>query len=102
MNLNWRFFNQILISKKKITTNDAWIRTYGRLYQSFCSTTYEIPIGIYRTDAIPKDNLINSYKSSSSTTTDCLVNKNMIVNQEIERIVKARMEALGINEEYSE
>ena len=26
-----------------------WIRTYGRLYQKLCSTTCEIPIGIYRT-----------------------------------------------------
>ncbi|KRT83624.1 hypothetical protein AMK59_3701, partial [Oryctes borbonicus] len=28
---------------------DMWIRTYGRLYQKLCSTTCEIPIGIYRT-----------------------------------------------------
>lgn len=33
----------------KITKNDMWIRTYGRLYQKLCSTTCEIPIGIYRT-----------------------------------------------------
>lgn len=32
-----------------ITKEDMWIRTYGRLYQKLCSTTYEIPIGIYRT-----------------------------------------------------
>lgn len=33
----------------KIGKQDLWIRTYGRLYQKLCSTTCEIPIGIYRT-----------------------------------------------------
>ncbi|XP_055702379.1 potassium channel subfamily T member 2 isoform X4 [Phlebotomus papatasi] len=33
----------------KITKEEMWIRTYGRLYQKLCSTTCEIPIGIYRT-----------------------------------------------------
>lgn len=33
----------------KITKDDMWIRTYGRLYQKLCSTTCEVPIGIYRT-----------------------------------------------------
>ncbi|XP_062525171.1 potassium channel subfamily T member 2 isoform X2 [Bombyx mori] len=33
----------------KITKEDMWIRTYGRLYQKLCSTSCEIPIGIYRT-----------------------------------------------------
>jgi len=33
----------------KMTTDDMWIRTYGRLYQKLGSTTCDIPIGIYRT-----------------------------------------------------
>ncbi|XP_046570443.1 potassium channel subfamily T member 2-like [Haliotis rubra] len=33
----------------KISKDDLWIRTYGRLYQKLCSTTCEIPLGIYRT-----------------------------------------------------
>ncbi|XP_076436844.1 potassium channel subfamily T member 2-like [Babylonia areolata] len=33
----------------KITKDDLWIRTYGRLYQKLCSTTCQIPIGLYRT-----------------------------------------------------
>ncbi|XP_053380951.1 potassium channel subfamily T member 2-like isoform X3 [Mercenaria mercenaria] len=37
------------LSCMKITKDDLWIRTYGRLYQKLCSTTCEIPIGIYRT-----------------------------------------------------
>ncbi|XP_033642765.1 potassium channel subfamily T member 2-like isoform X2 [Asterias rubens] len=33
----------------RIIAEDMWIRTYGRLYQKLCSTTHEIPIGVYRT-----------------------------------------------------
>uniref|UniRef100_A0A3Q3B224 Potassium channel subfamily T member 2-like n=1 Tax=Kryptolebias marmoratus TaxID=37003 RepID=A0A3Q3B224_KRYMA len=35
----------------KITEDDLWIRTYGRLYQKLCSSTGDIPIGVYRTEA---------------------------------------------------
>ncbi|XP_064415545.1 potassium channel subfamily T member 2 isoform X3 [Latimeria chalumnae] len=35
----------------KITEEDLWIRTYGRLYQKLCSSTGDIPIGIYRTES---------------------------------------------------
>lgn len=38
----------------KITKDDMWIRTYGRLYQKLCSTTCEVPIGIYRTEDAPE------------------------------------------------
>ncbi|XP_059472651.1 potassium channel subfamily T member 2 isoform X5 [Neocloeon triangulifer] len=37
------------LASMKITKEDMWIRTYGRLYQKLCSTTCEVPIGIYRT-----------------------------------------------------
>ncbi|KAM4878127.1 potassium channel subfamily T member 1 isoform 6-T6 [Thomomys bottae] len=33
----------------KITEDDLWIRTYGRLFQKLCSSSAEIPIGVYRT-----------------------------------------------------
>src|ERR1700743_3838232 len=39
------------LSSMRITKDDLWIRTYGRLYQRVCSTTCEIPIGIYRTQS---------------------------------------------------
>lgn len=48
----------------KITEADLWIRTYGRLFQKLCSSSAEIPIGIYRTEchvftsevrAVPRD-----------------------------------------------
>ncbi|XP_015669230.1 potassium channel subfamily T member 2 isoform X3 [Protobothrops mucrosquamatus] len=35
----------------KITEDDLWIRTYARLYQKLCSSTGDIPIGIYRTES---------------------------------------------------
>ncbi|MGH0173214.1 UNVERIFIED_CONTAM: hypothetical protein FKN15_065158 [Acipenser sinensis] len=35
----------------KISEDDLWIRTYGRLYQKLCSSTGDIPIGIYRTES---------------------------------------------------
>lgn len=47
----------------KITKDDMWIRTYGRLYQKLCSTTCEIPIGIYRTQETT--NLEASHVSTS-------------------------------------
>jgi hypothetical protein len=47
----------------KIGKEDMWIRTYGRLYQKLCSTTCEIPIGIYRTQETT--NLDASHVSSS-------------------------------------
>ncbi|XP_061169679.1 potassium channel subfamily T member 2-like isoform X2 [Saccostrea echinata] len=42
------------LSCMKIKKEDLWIRTYGRLYQKLCSTTCEIPIGIYRTTIQPR------------------------------------------------
>lgn len=46
----------------KISKEDMWIRTYGRLYQKLCSTTCEIPIGIYRTQETTN---LESHVSSS-------------------------------------
>ncbi|GFY77441.1 potassium channel subfamily T member 2, partial [Trichonephila inaurata madagascariensis] len=37
------------MEKIRITKDDMWIKTYGRLYQKLSSTTYEIPIGVCRT-----------------------------------------------------
>uniref|UniRef100_A0A493TN25 Potassium sodium-activated channel subfamily T member 2 n=1 Tax=Anas platyrhynchos platyrhynchos TaxID=8840 RepID=A0A493TN25_ANAPP len=39
------------LEKMKITEEDLWIRTYARLYQKLCSSTGDIPIGIYRTES---------------------------------------------------
>lgn len=34
----------------KVNEEDLWISTYGRLFQKLCSSSAEIPIGIYRTE----------------------------------------------------
>lgn len=54
----WRRFIWALVLKAvaihpqmKITEDDLWIRTYGRLFQKLCSSSAEIPIGIYRTES---------------------------------------------------
>ncbi|KAM9338076.1 potassium channel subfamily T member 2 [Symphorus nematophorus] len=35
----------------KVKEEDLWISTYGRLFQKLCSSSAEIPIGIYRTES---------------------------------------------------
>lgn len=50
-----------------------WIRTYGRLYQKLCSTTCEIPIGIYRTqDTSLSDSSHVSMSGRSSAWSSCV------------------------------
>lgn len=62
-----------------------------------CSTTYDIPIGIYRTDPIPRD------KDGNKETSQFNVMKKIMraTNGEIEKIVQTRMEQLGITDAYS-
>ncbi|KAL7980964.1 hypothetical protein Chor_002118 [Crotalus horridus] len=40
-----------LLYQMKITEDELWIRSYGRLFQKLCSSSAEIPIGIYRTES---------------------------------------------------
>lgn len=40
-----------LLFQMKVTEEDLWISTYGRLFQKLCSSSAEIPIGIYRTES---------------------------------------------------
>lgn len=55
------------LSSMKITKEDLWIRTYGRLYQRLCSTTCEIPLGIYRTEPLytQRSEIVSSIKCLS-------------------------------------
>ncbi|XP_058492437.1 potassium channel subfamily T member 1 isoform X10 [Solea solea] len=57
----------------KITEEDLWIRTYGRLFQKLCSSSAEIPIGIYRTE---------SHMFSSSECKDGYVQSQVSINVE--------------------
>jgi len=47
----------------KMSKEDLWIRTYGRLNQKLCSTTCEIPIGIYRTQTQHMSNSSSSVRT---------------------------------------
>ncbi|XP_055606305.1 potassium channel subfamily T member 2 isoform X5 [Uranotaenia lowii] len=57
------------LTSMKITKDDMWIRTYGRLYQKLCSTTCEIPIGIYRTQDTSGSEASHQYEEEVVTTT---------------------------------
>uniref|UniRef100_A0A7N8YL12 Potassium sodium-activated channel subfamily T member 1 n=1 Tax=Mastacembelus armatus TaxID=205130 RepID=A0A7N8YL12_9TELE len=57
----------------KITEEDLWIRTYGRLFQKLCSSSAEIPIGIYRTE---------SHMFSTSEATTLLSQSQVSINVE--------------------
>ncbi|XP_012510198.1 PREDICTED: potassium channel subfamily T member 1 isoform X1 [Propithecus coquereli] len=57
----------------KISEEDLWIRTYGRLFQKLCSSSAEIPIGIYRTEC---------HVFSSSETHDLRAQSQISVNVE--------------------
>ncbi|KAI1290455.1 Potassium channel subfamily T member 1 [Halotydeus destructor] len=87
------------LSSMKIGKDDLWIRTYGRLYQKLCSTSCEIPIGIYRTQGS---------KTPDATTINLdfifpILNERAryqqlsaeIERQEIGNLVKNRMQDLG-------
>ncbi|XP_025993690.1 potassium channel subfamily T member 2 isoform X4 [Solenopsis invicta] len=75
------------LTSMRIMKDDMWIRTYGRLYQKLCSTTCEIPIGIYRTqdttvsdsshgdsDAESDTGVGVTYKVRHSAAASCLAN----------------------------
>ncbi|XP_046607486.1 potassium channel subfamily T member 2 isoform X4 [Neodiprion virginianus] len=75
------------LTSMRIAKDDMWIRTYGRLYQKLCSTTCEIPIGIYRTqdttatetsqadsDAESDTGVGVTYKARYSAAASCLAN----------------------------
>ncbi|XP_064458746.1 potassium channel subfamily T member 2-like isoform X4 [Ornithodoros turicata] len=81
------------LSSMRITKDDLWIRTYGRLYQKLCSSTCEIPIGIYRTQ--------NTTNPEGSTVSLDLLDDKATFNENIERqeistLVRTRMQDLGL------
>ncbi|XP_077570914.1 potassium channel subfamily T member 1 isoform X6 [Stigmatopora nigra] len=60
----------------KITEEDLWIRTYGRLFQKLCSSSAEIPMGIYRTE---------SHVFATSESKDSYVQSQVSINVEEDR-----------------
>ncbi|KAG8182946.1 hypothetical protein JTE90_003324 [Oedothorax gibbosus] len=89
------------LSSMKITKEDLWIRTYGRLYQKLCSSTCEIPIGIYRTQgAGPGEASTVSLELADSERNRITSD---IERQEISNLVKNRMNDLALpTEDYDD
>ncbi|PNF42603.1 hypothetical protein B7P43_G01288 [Cryptotermes secundus] len=82
------------LTSMKIMKDDMWIRTYGRLYQKLCSTTCEIPIGIYRTQ---DTSLSDSSHYSINMGDEARDNHTqMIERAEIANLVRSRMESLNL------
>ncbi|ESN98456.1 hypothetical protein HELRODRAFT_176931 [Helobdella robusta] len=77
------------LSSIKITSEEIWVGTYGRLYQKLCSTTREIPIGIYRT----QENMTTLGILETITNYDVVDYKTC---RETENMVRCRMESLGL------
>ncbi|KAG7203447.1 hypothetical protein KM043_013511 [Ampulex compressa] len=82
------------LTSMRITKDDMWIRTYGRLYQKLCSTTCEIPIGIYRTqDTTVADTSHYSVNLGDEARDN---HAQQIERAEIANLVRSRMESLNL------
>lgn len=86
------------LSSMKITKEDLWIRTYGRLYQRLCSTTCEIPLGIYRTEPLETQRHHDSFSFGAFASQQASYEH---ATEELERIeiinmVKNRLQDLGM------
>ncbi|XP_033234591.1 potassium channel subfamily T member 1 isoform X20 [Drosophila pseudoobscura] len=82
------------LTSMRITKEDMWIRTYGRLYQKLCSTTCEIPIGIYRTQ--DTSNADTSHYSINLADEAKDNHAQQIERAEIANLVRSRMESLNL------
>ncbi|XP_047525095.1 potassium channel subfamily T member 2-like [Pieris napi] len=84
------------LTSMRIGKGDMWIRTYGRLYQKLCSTSCEIPIGIYRTQDTSLADPSHHY--SASLADEARDNHaQQIERAEIANLVRSRMESLNLN-----
>uniref|UniRef100_A0AAR5P352 RCK N-terminal domain-containing protein n=2 Tax=Dendroctonus ponderosae TaxID=77166 RepID=A0AAR5P352_DENPD len=82
------------LTSMRIGKDDMWIRTYGRLYQKLCSTTCEIPIGIYRTQ---DTSLTDTSHYSINMQDEAKDNHNQQIERaEIANLVRSRMESLNL------
>ncbi|XP_039435928.1 potassium channel subfamily T member 2 isoform X31 [Culex pipiens pallens] len=82
------------LTSMKITKDDMWIRTYGRLYQKLCSTTCEIPIGIYRTQETSASEASHYSINMADEARDNHMQQ--IERAEIANLVRSRMESLNL------
>ncbi|XP_055529625.1 potassium channel subfamily T member 2 isoform X14 [Wyeomyia smithii] len=82
------------LTSMKISKDDMWIRTYGRLYQKLCSTTCEIPIGIYRTQETSGAEASHYSINMADEARDNHMQQ--IERAEIANLVRSRMESLNL------
>ncbi|XP_048506832.1 potassium channel subfamily T member 2 isoform X21 [Athalia rosae] len=82
------------LTSMRISKDDMWIRTYGRLYQKLCSTTCEIPIGIYRTQDTTVADTSHYSVSLGDEARDN--HAQQIERAEIANLVRSRMESLNL------
>ncbi|CAG2103282.1 unnamed protein product, partial [Medioppia subpectinata] len=93
------------LSSMRITKDDLWIRTYGRLYQRLCSTTCEIPIGIYRTQSTQNPELFPGVQIAYDFVFPVSEQMNFqqisveVERQEITNLVRNRLTDMGIPQE---
>lgn len=97
------------LSSMRITREDLWIRTYGRLYQRLCSTTCEIPLGIYRTEPlesqrhVAESSVFSLGAAFASQQASYEHASEELERQEITNMVKNRLKDLGmLDSEYGE
>ncbi|XP_058969191.2 potassium channel subfamily T member 1 isoform X2 [Pocillopora verrucosa] len=72
------------LSSLKVTEDNIWIETYGRLFQRLCSTTFAIPIGLYRSH-IPEEDSVDAFPRMRKKET-----------RDISDIIEHRMKVLNI------
>ncbi|XP_052826001.1 potassium channel subfamily T member 2 isoform X4 [Octopus bimaculoides] len=86
------------LSCMKIAKDDLWIRTYGRLYQKLCSTTCEIPIGIYRTQQLDGSdtNSVSLSMNHENEEQSTYHTNTTPERQEIAQMVRCRMAHLNL------
>ncbi|VDK73290.1 unnamed protein product [Litomosoides sigmodontis] len=78
----------------KITSDDLWIGTYGRLYQKLCASVADIPIGIYRT-------MLMDAEVQSKVPKDDVRGCRRIKKVDVFDLVHCKMQELGIpSEDY--
>uniref|UniRef100_A0A915C207 Potassium channel subfamily T member 2 n=1 Tax=Parascaris univalens TaxID=6257 RepID=A0A915C207_PARUN len=84
----------------KVTQDDLWIRTYGRLYQKLCSSVADIPIGIFRTKPMDSHTVsINMDKTVEQSAIEAR-RKSDKRRREISELVLNRMQHLGMTDTH--
>uniref|UniRef100_A0A914C8I7 RCK N-terminal domain-containing protein n=1 Tax=Acrobeloides nanus TaxID=290746 RepID=A0A914C8I7_9BILA len=89
----------------KITQEDLWIRTYGRLYQKICASLGDTPIGMYRTKEMDSSTI--STEMDKKLQEERKARRQVVTMQKssgtgrkkLRELVKSRMKNLGMDED---